>query len=819
MRSALTFDWRDAVRSLRATPVITVIALLSLGLGIGANTALFSILNSLALTPLPVRDPEQLIHLTKGSWTNPIWEQIRDRQSQLFDGAFAWSNERFNLSSHGETDFVDGAYASGRIFDVLGIRAYRGRTLSEADDRRDGGASGPVVVISYSLWQGRFNGAEDVLGRSVTIEGKLFQIVGITPPGFFGPDVGRSCDLYVPLANEALIRGRESYLDGRSTWWLEIMAREKLGQSLAQADAALHGVQPQIREATRPEPPFPADYLSEPLTFEAAATGRSPLRSRYLAPLTILMVVVGAVLLVACANIANLLLARATARRHELVVRLALGASRARLARQLFLESLLLAGGGAFLGLGLARMGSTLLVHQLSTATATVSLSTSPDWRVLAFTGGVALVTAVLFGLAPALGVTRATPNEALKEQSRTVSGDRRLGLRNVLVIGQVALSLMLVVAAGLFLRTFTSLTAVPLGFNPEPLLVVSVNVLRSAPQPQERLALFERLRNAVASVPGVKSAALSRIRPLSGQGWNNVVEVPGSPLTDRQRMTWINGVSPGWFSTYDMRLLEGRDFSDLDRPGGELVAIVNETFARKFLGSREGVVGRNVRRGAFGRFVTFKVIGVVADAVYRTPREGEAPTMFVPLAQVDRLDPTLTLAVEARPGARGSIERSVSAALAAVDGRVAFTFGWFSDLARIPMAQERLVAMLAGFFGALALLLAGLGLYGLTSYSVNRRRREIGVRMALGADPLGVVRLVLSRVTWLVAAGIVVGGALSWWVGKYVAATLLFRLEARDPGTFGTAALILVCVGAIAGWLPARRASRIDPTKVLREE
>jgi putative ABC transport system permease protein len=819
MRSALTLDCRDAYRSLRATPVVTIVALMSLALGIGANTALFSILNSLALKSLPVHEPERLALLEGGSWTNPVWEQIRDRQDQLFDGAFTWSSERFNLSDHGETVFANGAYASGRMFDVLGVRAYRGRMFGEPDDRRDGGPSGPVAVISDSLWHQRFGGRDDAVGRPISIEGVSFTIVGITPPGFFGPDVGRTCDVYVPLQTEALIRGKETFLDGRTTWWLNIMVREKGGQSLDQANAALRGVQPQIRDATRPEMPYP-HYLTDPLTLSAGAGGQSMLRARYLAPLTILLAVAGAVLLIACANIANLLLARATARRHELVVRLALGASRARLARQLLIESLMLAGGGAMLGLGVAQVGSALLVRQLSTATNRVFLDTSPDWRILAFTVGMALVTSLVFGLAPALGVTRVTLNEALKAHSRSVAGDRRLGLRNLLVVGQIALSLVLIVAAGLFVRTFTSLTALPLGFNPEPLLVVSLNVQQSESRPDQRLPVFERLRDAAAAVPGAKSAALAMIRPLSGSGWNSVVVVAGSALTNRQRMTWVNGVSPGWFATSGMRLVAGRDFGAIDRPGGQAVTIVNQTFVRKYLGGGNAL-GRDVTRdNPAGRDQpTFRVVGVVADAVYRNPREGEAPTMFHPLSQLGRLSPSLNLVVEARPGPRGSLERSIAEALSHADGRVAFTFAWYSDLVGAPVAQERLIAMLSGFFGALALLLAGLGLYGLTSYSVNRRRREIGVRMALGANPGRVVRLVLWRVGGLVIAGVTVGAGLASWASRYVAGRLLFGLQPRDPSTFVAAAVVLVTIGALAGWLPAHRASRIDPTRVLREE
>jgi predicted permease len=532
----------------------------------------------------------------------------------------------------------------------------------------------------------------------------------------------------------------------------------------------------------------------------------------------ILLIVVGAVLLIACANIANLLLARVTARRRELVVRLALGASRLRLARELLIESLLLAVGGALLGLGVARAGSALLVSQLTTATTTVVLDTSLDWRVLGFTVGATLLTALVFGVAPALGMSRVRPNEALKEQNRSVSGDRRFGVRNVLVVAEVALSLVLVVAAALFVRTFASLLSTPLGFNPSPLLVAEINMQHSDAPIDERLALAERLREAAASVPGATSAAVSLIRPVSGSGWNSRVKLDDSSLTDRQRQVFLNAVSPGWFSTYGMRLIAGRDVHSEDRATGPKVAVVNQMFVDRFFGGGP-IVGRQITVSSPRQPSVYEVVGVVSNAVYRNVREGVTPTIYVPFTQMDRPSPNCVLVVEAAPGARASLQRGVADVLARTDGKTAFTLHWYDDLLRAPLAQERLVAMLSGFFGALALLLAGLGLYGVTAFSVNRRRKEIGVRVALGANPVGVVRLVLGRVGWLLGTGIVAGALASWWAAKFIGTSLLFHLDARDPVTFVAAAAVLVSVGAVAGWLPAWRASHINPTIVLRDE
>jgi predicted permease len=821
--SRLVLDWRDAWRSLRATPLVTAVAVLSLALGVGANTALFSVLNSLVLKPLPVAHPEQLVMIDDGSWTNPIWEQIRDRQTDLAAGALAWSEARFDLASQGESDFVDGTYASGGMFEMLGLTPLRGRLLTPADDA-PGGGSAAVAVVSYGFWQRRFGGAENIVGQPITISRVPFTIVGVMPRAFGGPEIGRASDLVVPMAAERLIRGSDSMLDNRAAWWLQIMLRLRPGQTLEQAAGRLAAVQPQIRHATMP-PQYPPDardrYLQEPLRLVPAANGDSGLRSRFQQPLTAMLIVVGAVLLIACANIANLLLARATARRRDLSVRLALGASRGRVARQLAAESLLIAGTGAALGLLFARSASAALVAQLSTLNGTVVIDTSIDWRVLAFTGAVGALTAVIFGTAPALGSMRVSPGEALKEQTRTIAGDRRFGLRNTLAVIQVALSLVLVVAAGLFVQTFRALSAVPLGMNVDPLVVARVNISRSPVERAERVALFERLRDAAAAVPGVASAALSDIEPLSGAGWNTRISLPDS-LAGRAgvRAPWVNAVTPGWFETYGLDVLAGRDFTAEDRAGRPNVAIVNRQFAERFFGGARPV-GRRFSAGLLGprSQQTFEIVGLVSDSVYRSPRDGTPATIFVPFSQIEDApaDATITLAVAGNQPA-AALERQVAAALTATDPAAAFTLHPLRERVRGVVTQERLIAVLSGFFGGLALLLAGLGLYGITAYGVNRRRAEIGVRMALGAAAPEVVRLVLGRALWLVGIGVLLGAGAAWWLARFVGASLLFGLQPRDVRTFVTAAAILAVVGLAAGWLPARRASRIDPTEVLRE-
>jgi predicted permease len=532
------------------------------------------------------------------------------------------------------------------------------------------------------------------------------------------------------------------------------------------------------------------------------------------------MVVTSLVLLIACANIANLLLARATARRHEMSVRIALGASRLRLTRQLFVESLALSGCGALLGTLIAFWGSKLLVRQLSTSTNTVFLDIAIDWRMLGFAALVGVATALLFGTAPALRASRVQPTDALKEQGRGVIGDMRLGLGNLLVIAQVALSLILVVAAGLFIRTFSSLAHLNLGFDRDPILVANVNILRSGVEQDQRPELFERFRQAAVAVPGVRSAAASVVTPTSGSTWQYAVERVDDRLiaNEKDRGVYVNVVTPGWFDTYSTRLLAGRDFSDRDVKASPHVVVVNEAFARQFLNG-QNPIGHRLRQPEFPDrpSVDQEIVGYVQDAVYRSLRAPVPPTMYLPLRQSDRMPPAISVSVKAASGSPALLTRSLAAALTTVNSNITLTFRPLAEQVNAALIQERIVAILSGFFGGLALLLAALGLYGVTSYAVNRRRTELGIRIALGAAPGGVVRLVLRRVAALVGIGVVTGAAASLLAAKYVA-TLLYGLQPRDPLTFAGAAAILCAIGALAGWLPARRASRIDPARVLRD-
>jgi predicted permease len=815
----LAQDLRQAYRSLRSAPIVSLVAILSLALGIGANTAIFSVVNALVVRQLPVVEPARLAVLGRdrggtAEWTNPIWELFRAR-ADFFDGAFAMSSDRFNLATHGETDVVGGLWASGEAFDILGVRPFMGRPFTRDDDRPGGGTAGPVAIISHAFWQRRFGGAPDVLGRTLTVERIPFTIVGVIPPEFFGMDVGRRFDVALPIGTATLIKG-PGVLTQRSMWWLRVVVRLKPGQTLEQGTAFVRAIQPQIRAATTPADWHPSTigrYLADGFRLEPAATGDSDLRQRFQRPLMTIMVVVGLVLLIACANLANLLLARGAVRARELSLRLALGASRLRILRQLLTESLILAIAGAGLGLAVAVWGSRALIAELAMSTPVV-LDLSLDWRVLGFTAVAAVTTALLFGTAPALAGTRLQPTDALKAGGRGVVGGRGITAGQVLVALQVALSLVLLVAAGLFIRTFASLNQLNLGFDRHAVLVASVEIPASRVEREQRPEILRQLLDAARVVPGVSSAALSSITPLGGETWNNLVELPDLPqLPEEQRLTYFNRVTPGWFRTYGTPLLAGRDFSAEDTLGSPPVAIVNEAFARRFTNGANPIGVRVLHPWNIER----RIVGYVADAVYESIRAEVPPTLYIPYSQDNQPPLSTAVSVRASSGSPELLIEPLVAALSDVHRDLVVTPRPLSRQIDVASSRERMVARLSALFGALALLLAALGLYGITAYAVSQRRMEIGVRMALGAATGAVVQLILRRVLLLVGSGIVLGAAVSVGASSYVT-PLLFGLGPRDPVTISIAIALLATIGILVGWLPARRASRIDPADVLRE-
>ncbi len=827
--------WRDvlyAVRTLRASPSFTLIAILTLALGIGANTAIFGVVNSLLLRPLPVKDPERLVMLVnargRSGANSDVWEHIR-QQSDLFDGVLAWSSTQFNLGSGGQTQWVDGITASGSFFSTLGVHAVAGRTFSDGDDR-PGDADGLVVVISHALWQRRFGGTADAIGRTLPINRVPFTIVGVTPPDFFGPAVGRTFDVIIPLSDYALVMSEH----GIANNWLSVMARRKPGQSLEQAAVALRVAEDRMRQAALSQG-TPEDLPS--FTLRPAATGYSQVRGQYARPLFTVMAVVGLVLLIACANLATLLLARGAARGHELSARLALGASRSRLVQQLLTESLVLAATGAIAGLVIAWWGSRLLVRQLSNeaalttgrimfGSANLFLDLSLDWRMLAFTAAVTIGAVLVFGLVPALRVSSINPIDVLKEKgggpSRSGrSSASRVGLTGSLVVSQVALSLVLVVAAGLLVRTFSSLATVRLGFQPDEMLVIDIASPARAVEPLESLQLYEQALERVRRLPGVAEATVSNVPPFNGFGVG--VEVSGAS-------EWVAGafVSPGWFKTFGTPLVAGRDFTERDRSGTPRVAVVNRAFARAFLNGASPL-GRTMTISTETPGPPVEIVGVAEDIASSSLREEPPPVVYVPLAQVDRNfgadilqisleEQGLSLSVRAERGSPMLLRDAVAHAVGAISPEWMLTFRSLSGEVDALLTQERVIAMLSGFFGVLALLLAAVGLYGVTAYSVSLRRAEMGIRLALGADRVGVLTAILRQSLALTCLGIVIGLGAAAASTRYLEA-LLWGLTPLDPLTFAGVPLLFAVVAALAAFIPARRATRVDPLAALRRD
>lgn len=828
-------DFRYAARLLRKSPGFSASAILTLALGIGATTAIFTIINSFLLRPIPVREPSRLIGIKELREDRPIpfldswtWKQIRER-SDLLGGVCAWFPTAFNTAERGQVNNVQGLLASGEFFETLGVPAILGRTFAKADDQKGGGPDGPVTVISFGYWQRAYGGSADVIGRTVSLDRTSYTIVGVTPREFTGPMVGRFFDVAVPLDATEWSQG-----------WLYVTGRLRPDQTPESANAALRAMQPQIRDAALPAVVAAGmnanTYLRWPLSVTRSATGQSPLRERYVIPLGAMLSLAGVVLLAACANVANLILARAASRSHELTLRRALGASRLRLACQVLAESLLLSTLGASLGLVFAADFSEVLVRQVSSVTSPISLDLSLDWRVLGFTAAITVGTALLFGLMPALRAAQIQPHAALREGGRGSTGSRRSGMNQLLVAAQVALSLILVVAAGLFVRTFATMATMNLGFDRDRTVILSLNATDAKVPPAARPVLYERVRQAVAAVPGVADAVALRTVPVSSDHWVADVKVSSQPSPARASTNspFLNAVSPGYFAVFGAPIVAGRGFTPDDRPGAPLAAVVNETFARRFLGGRSPVgetlsFAPNESGAAQSQPYSphFRIVGVAKDsgsATYFGLREGIPATVYLCIGQMNpaiaNFAPPAAFRIGVNvAGGRGiDITRDAVAAIGQVAPDLRVRVRTMASYIDDTIATERLTAMFSGLFGALALLLAAVGVYGVIAYTVEQRRAEIGIRLALGASPAGVIRMVLRRIGFLVGVGMTIGGVISFWASRFIGA-MLFGLEPRDPMTFASAAIVLIAVAALAAWLPARCASRIDPAMVLRSE
>jgi putative ABC transport system permease protein len=821
MSDAILQDVRYALRALRSSPGFAAVAILSLALGIGANTAIFSLIDSVILKTLPVSHPEQLLQVTMGknaSFTNPIWEQLRDRQD-VFSGMFAYGGGRFNLAAGGEARYAEGNFASGQFFETLGLHAIIGRTFTMADDQRGCPAT---AVISYGFWQREYGGRADAVGKTVSLDNHPFEILGVIPPGFTGFDVGSDKDVYVPVCTEKIIHGETTMLDQRSAWWLRVIGRPKPLITANQAEARLKTLAGQIFEATVP-PRYKAEdqqrYRKNTFDIQSAANGLSNVRRQYQQALMVLMAIVGVVLLIACANVANLLLARSAARQHEIAIRMALGSGRARLMRQLLTESMVLSLSGAALGILFAQWGTRLLVSFLSSGGNKVFLDLGLDVRVLAFTAGVAVLTGLLFGLAPAWRGTRVEPQSAMKANGRGVIEGSRFGLGKTLVVVQVALSLVLVVGAGLMLTTFFRLERLDPGFEREHILLVSVD-LRNGHYPQERRgAVFEEMLQHLRTLPGVRSASASRMTPISGGFWNQDLQIEGYMSKGKDdTLVYFNQVSDRFFETLGTGMLAGRDFNSHDTPESPKVAVVNQTLANKFF-SGQNPIGKRYRAEEGNKLSdVVEIIGVVKDAKYGTLREEILPTAYLATNQNGKPDQSMTFEVRVTAGAPTALVSGVKSSIAEVNRDVSVQFKTLALQVDESLARERLLATLSGFFGGLALILAMVGLYGVMSYNVARRRNEIGIRMALGAEQAQVLRMVLREVAVLVALGLVIGLGATIGTTRFVE-SFLYGLKGNEPWALASAAVVLALVAGLAGFLPARRASRLEPMNALRDE
>lgn len=829
--SALWKDLRYSLRQLGNSPAFALIAILTLALGIGANTAIFQLIDAIRLRSIPVKKPEELatVRIADRHWgsgqfssqysqlTFPMWEQIRDRQQGFADIA-VWSNQLFNLATGGEVHYAKALRVSGEFFHVLGVEPILGRLLGPDDDQP--GCAIGVANISFAFWQSNFGGDTAIVGKRLTLDGNSFEIVGITPPAFNGISVGDTFDVALPVCIEPIVSPRNNRLTLRHAWWLASIGRLKPGWTIARANAQIGAVTPAVLQETIP-PVYDAEkakkYLEYKLGVFSASTGFSSLRQDSETPLFLLLGISGLVLVIACANLANLMLARAGAREQQITIRLALGATRGKMIRELLSESVLLAAGGSFCGLFLAFAISRMLVAFISTGDAKIFLDLGMDWRVLGFATALAVLTTILFGLAPAFRATRVEPAALLQSGSRGMTGGRkRLGLRRILVVSQVGLSVVLLMGALLFARSLRNLITLNMGFQENGILVTSVDFKRLH-LPEASFVEYKRqLVNAVKAIPGVESAANAIMVPFGGETWNNDVILEGSEQD--AGVVWENFLGPGYFQVLGTPLLAGRDFDDRDTANSPKVAIVNQAFVRKILKGADPLGKRfRIHEPPGKPRPLYEIVGVTGDNKFQDMHEDYLPFMCFPERQQEGLGPDDQIIIRsALP--LGSLMASVKQAMSAVNPGIDLDFKVFKTQVHSSLMQDQLMATLSGFFGFLAALLAAIGLYGVISYSVHQRTKEIGIRMAIGAGRGDVVAMILKEAGILTVAGLVIGTTLAL-ASAQVVKSLLYGLKPRDPLTMVLAVVTLAAVAALASFVPAYRASRLDPLRALHYE
>ena len=827
-------DLRFGLRTLRKDPGFTAIAVLTLALGIGANTAIFSLLNAVLLRPLPVEKPEELVLLGKaraaGSTGNFATTQLYSyafyRQVQHKNQVFSDTSAMLSipLGMHGlvagrtELELLHVQLVSGTYFRMLGVKPWLGRSLTEAEDEPAGGH--PVAIVSYSWWDQRFARDPAILGKTVTLGSTGYTIVGVTPPGFFGTAVGESPDLWIPLSMEKQISPGWNGLDDKWFQSLYILGRLKKGVTTGQAQANVNLLANQIWR----------DYAGATLTKQqeddlqhaqieltSIKSGLPHLRYGAETPLQILMAVVGLVLLIVCANLANLLLARATTREREIAVRMALGAGRGRLVRQLLTESLVLALAGAALGIVFPQWAGNVLVAMVPHGDEPLLLNVAPDARVLGFTLLVSLATALLCGLAPALRATHIALGSSLKEARGSVASTSRTRLAKALIVSQVALSLVLLIGAGLFLRTLVNLSNVDTGFNKENVLLFGIDPPAVGYKEDLRLVgLYEQIEQRVSALPGVRADSISFFTFDQGEWTGWVCVVGRTPTREDDMSATHNVVGPSYFATMGIPLLLGRAFGPQDTGASPKVAIINETFARWYLPGGSPI-GKHFGLGGDPKHSNdIEVVGVVKDAKYQNLGERPFPAAYYPYTQRVQYLNDFEVRFTGKPEV---VIAGVRQAVAQIDHSlpVAYTRTLVEQVNR-SLGGQSLIAQLSTFFGLLAALLACIGIYGLAAYAVTRRTNEIGIRMALGAESSRVLWMVMRESLTLAALGVAIGIPAALAAARLVS-RVLYGLKASDPITLTTSALVMIAVAALASYLPARRAAKVDPMVALRYE
>jgi predicted permease len=827
-------DLRYAARQLLAAPGFTLVAVLSLALGIGANSAIFQLINALGLRGLPVRDAQELVAIDSVSpfyasgWSTGrhrvfTYAQVEQmsRQQEAFSGLLAFATTRFNLSAAGDAHYAEGLFVTPNVLDVLGVAPALGAWLPADADPRDCSRAG--ALLDHAFWQREYGGDPGAIGREIRLNGRPFRILAVTPRPFFGLEPGRRFDVALPVCADGLLADDgQGRVGNRIAWWLTPVGRLKPGWTVERADAHLRAISPALFRESQPdayEPEGLARYLQNRVTVVPAHAGVSDLRRQYGAPLWILLASTGLVLLIACANLANLLLARATAREREVALRQALGASRGRLVTQLMLESALLATAGTAVGVWLAHLLGRGIVWFLAAAGETLDVPLGVDWRVVGFTAGLAVATTVLFGLAPALRATKSAPVDAMRGGRGAAASADRHGFRRALVVAQIALSLVLLVGALLLGRSLHNLMSADIGFVSKNVLLAEVTASLPDVDAAGRLGIFRQLRQGIEGLPEVEAASLVMFSPFSGLGWNEDVHADSDASQTGGRLAWFNRVGPGYFGTLGIPVLAGRDIADQDSAAGERVAVVNEKFARDVFDSIQAV-GRRFRYDAYAGEAdpVFRIVGVVGNTKYNAIREAPRAIAFLPLEPGDSLPGNRLSVVIRSRGETGSVTAGVKQRLREVDPRLLVEFHSLDDQMTRTVLRERLVASLSEAFGLLALLLSMLGLYGVMSYVVARRRTEIGVRMALGARSGAIVRMVSREVGWLVAMGLALGLAGSFAMARYLE-SLLFGLAPHDAATLAAGSVLLALTAFAAAFIPMRRATKVDPAIVLRSD